>query len=88
MMLLFWNRLYTDGASQSFPMLFALNLRHKISASSRGAAIRQVSKAGDTLSSRHVSSCDVKARDTISSRHVSSCDVKTGDTILTSRELM
>ena len=38
-------------------------------------------KAGDTLSSRHVSSCDVKAGGTISSRHVSSCDVNVEDTL-------
>ena len=35
----------------------------------------EVTKAGNTLSSRHVSSCDVKSGDTLSSRHVSSCDV-------------
>ena len=33
-----------------------------------------------TLSSRHVSSCDVKAGDT-SSRHLSSCDFKAGDAL-------
>jgi hypothetical protein len=79
------------GPEHLFTLLCeASSWSHLISIKPRTLSSRHVRshKAGDTLSSRHVSSCDVKAGDTLSSRYVSSCDVKAGDTILTSRDLV